>query len=1001
MSSTRVKRRPYDTLRDYLERNRAEKGSKNQNAQGLGKEMGNYNIPEDQYENKFLNLVHDTVFGPEPVPCAILEKHLVQGGPILVDLDFRYTAGGQLRRRFDDEMLRNFVLMYVQTLYKFFDLTSLNGRKLRFFVMLKPEPEVATKNGVKVHKDGVHIICPDLTLAPQIQYTLRGYMVQKNLVQGTFDETGFINPESDVYDVRVIESNCWFLYGASKPDQAYYDISAMYEIPTTLDLVNKGEKERWEIINEALATGTYSNMSKLDLMKLFSIRVGHTVLDALKVLDEQDIAWESLYTKWAGGKGTAQANVGGGDLHMNVIEEGEDDNEASNGHFDDGMDNADWGEITSGYSNEDIDQALELMEKCLNPNKRAKDYGPWLDLGLCLYNINNSAQSPQDEKMISKWAAFSRRAEGYEATPDEDYQKTWRGFHITTGKKIRIGSLHFWAEEDNPARYKEITERSAVGWVISNPEGSHGKVADLVKRLYKHVFCSTIMGRKDPTYFQYVGNYWKKLKSPNELWRRLTVNVVRLYMQAKFEVCRLERAAGDNGMTTTDLKKAESEQNSLREKQKTITKTQTQLESTPFLENVLKACFHKFYNDNFTDMLNQHKDLIACGNCVVELRHYEGGEIRFNERPTVFVRKGRPDDYISFVMGKDNELEPINLDYDAKTGKLAPFDPNTPEQKELAEFFSKVFPDPALREWVMTLLAACLEGENKEQSFYILTGSGGNGKSKLLNLMSYVFGEYQTSLNTAALTKKRPDSSAANPDIITLKSKRFIYMQEPDEGEKLNTARIKQFTGGDNVEARGLYADQERFKIMGRIFFSTNDLPPVQSMDGGTWRRMKVIPFVSAFKPKGHAEINPAKNVYEQDPNIDDKFKQNNFRAAFLRLLLHYWETRYLVSGLSMPPECVNEAVNRFKADNDSFVAFANESLIREPDAVVTLAEVMSKYKFWFSSQTGRKQLKKPEIIERMSKMFAVQDSGRSFSGIRVVLDGEDISGNFIGQGFA
>jgi P4 family phage/plasmid primase-like protien len=1000
MSSVqRVKRRPYDALRDYLERNRAEKGSKTHNIQGMGKELGNYNVPEDQYE-KFMGLVHDTVFAQEPGACAILEKHLTQGGPILVDLDFRYTAGGQRIRRFDDQMLQNFVRMYAQTLYKFFDLSSLNGRKLRFFVMLKPEPEVAIKNGIKVHKDGVHIICPDITLSPQIQYTIRGYIIQKHLVQGTFDETGFINPESDVYDARVIDTNCWFLYGASKPDQACYDISAMYEIPTTLNMLNKGEVERWNIICDSLVEGDYSSMSKLDLMKLFSIRLGHTVVDAVKVLEEQDIAWESLYSKWAYGKGTAQTNVGGEMVHTNIIEEPHGDDGENMENFGLEADNNDWGEITTGYSNEDIDQALELMDKCLNPNKRAKDYGPWLDLGLCLYNINNSAQTPQDDKMISKWAAFSRRAEGYEHTPDEDYQKTWRGFHATNGKKIRIGSLHFWAEEDSPARYKEITEKSAIGWVTNNPDGSHGKVADLMKRLYKHVFCSTIMGRKDQTYFQYVGNYWKKLKSPNELWRRLTVNVVRLYMQTKFEVCRLERAAGSEG-GTMDLKKVENEQNSLREKQKTITKTQTLLESTPFLENVLKACFHKFYNDNFVDMLNQHKDLIACGNCVIELRHYESGEIRFNERPSIFVRKGRPDDYISFVMGKDNELEPINIDYDAKTGKLTPFDPNTPEQKELAEFFAKVFPEVELREWVLTLLSACLEGENKEQNFYILQGSGGNGKSKLLNLMSCVFGEYQTSLNTAALTKKRPDSSAANPDIITLKSKRFIYMQEPDEGEKLNTARIKQFTGGDNVEARGLYADQERFKIMGRIFFSTNDLPPVQSMDGGTWRRMKVIPFVSAFKPKGHAEINPAKNVYEQDPNIDDKFKQNNMRAAFLRLLLHYWETRYLVSGLTMPPECVMEAVNRFKADNDSFVAFANECLIKEPDSEATLSEIMIKYKHWYSGQSARKQLKKPEIIERISKIATTYDGGRTFRGIRTVLDGEDISGNFLGQGFS
>jgi P4 family phage/plasmid primase-like protien len=744
-------------------------------------------------------------------------------------------------------------------------------------------------------------------------------------------------------------------------------------------------------------------MSKMDLMKLFSIRLGHTVPDALKVLDEQDIAWESLYTKYASGKGANQHNVENDD-HANrneIVETNDDDDERPDVGVSD-YDNVGWGEITSGYSNEDIDQALELVEKCLNPNKRARDYGSWLDLGLCLFNINSCAQSPQDEKMIAKWATFSRRVDGYEHTPDDDYRKFWRGFHTTDGKKIRIGSLHFWAEEDSPGRYKEITERSAVGWVLNNPESSHGKVADLMKRMYKHVFCSTIMGRKDQTYFQYVGNYWKKLKSPNELWVRLTNNVVRLYMSAKFEACRLERAAGgDTGVTTSDMKEAETKQNAMREKQKTLTKTQAQLESTPFLENVLKASFHKFYNDNFTDLLNQHKDLIACGNCVIELRHYDNPGVRFNDKPTIFVRKGRPDDYISFVMGKDNEMEPIIMDYDSKTGRLYDFDPNTPEQQELADFFAKVFPDADLREWVLTLLSACLEGENKEQSFYIMTGSGGNGKSKLLNLMSYVFGEYQTSLNTAALTKKRPDSSAANPDIITLKSKRFIYMQEPDEGEKLNTARIKQFTGGDNVEARGLYADQERFKIMGRIFFSTNDLPPVQSMDGGTWRRMKVIPFKASFKPKGHSEINAANHVYEQDPNIDDKFKQNNIRAAFLRLLLHYWETRYLVSGLSLPPECVMEAVNRFKADNDSFVSFANESLIKEPESSATIAEVMAKYKHWFSTQTGRKQLKKHEIIERMSKLFAVQDSGRMFSGVRIVLEGEDISGNYIGQGFA
>jgi phage/plasmid-associated DNA primase len=196
-----------------------------------------------------------------------------------------------------------------------------------------------------------------------------------------------------------------------------------------------------------------------------------------------------------------------------------------------------------------------------------------------------------------------------------------------------------------------------------------------------------------------------------------------------------------------------------------------------------------------------------------------------------------------------------------------------------------------------------------------------------------------------------------------------------------------------------LFADQEKFKIMGRIFFSTNDLPPVNSMDGGTWRRMEVLPFTSSFKPKGHPEIDPDNHVYEMDVNLEDKFKQNAVRAAFLRLLLHYWESKYLPDGLSSPPECVLEAVNRYKADNDSFVAFAKETLIREQGSETTMSDVMVRYKQWVGSQPpGRKILKKGELVERMLKMFKSSDAGKSFRDVRVAMEGEDISGNYVGN---
>lgn len=1002
------KQEPYEVLRDCLQRNRTVGPGTEWNISGMGKhDKGTYRIPDKEYE-KFLKLVHDTIFGKPSVACGLLERHLPTGGPVLIDLDFRYTAGSHIDRRFTDEEIRGFVVGYASVLYRYFDLSGLD-KPLRFFVMLKPSAEADVKQGAAVHKDGVHIICPDLTLDPKIQYTLRGYMLQKNIIQSVFGESNFINAEEDVFDISVINRNNWFLYGATKPDKAWYKVTTIYHVPTDLQVGGLGEEARLSELSEALLEGDVSEYTDLEFTKLFSIRVGHEVVTPMKVIEDRHIEWDHLYEKWSGGKNLVSMNS---PVALQITEETGGDGGAEG--FACGaaaktvsaeeQEDFDWGELSGGYTHEDIEQAIELVEKCLIPEKRAKDYGSWIDLGLCIYNINASAKFPQDEKMIGVWANFSRRVGGYESTAQDVYSKAWRGFHKeTTAKKIRIGSLHFWADEDSPARYKEITERTAVGWIISNPESTHGKVADLMKRMYKHVFCATIMGRKNQEYFQYVGNYWKKLKANNELWLRLTRNIERLYSAAIMECARLAHVAGDStSIAKGALDAAKAQQSAMGEKIKALQKTKAQLESTPFLENVLKMCFQKFYNDNFIDLLNQKKDIFACGNCVVELRHYDGAEILPGSRPRVYIRKGRPDDFISFVMGRENEMDAITIDYDAKTGLMEPFNPNTPEQKELDKFFKLVFPRDDLREYVLTLLAACLEGENKEQKFYILRGGGSNGKSKLLNLMSFVFGEYQTSLNTAALTRKRPESGAANPDIITLKSKRFIFMQEPDEGEKLNTARIKQFTGGDIVEARALFGDQEKFKIMGRIFFSTNDLPPVNSMDGGTWRRMEVLPFESTFRPKGHPEIDPSKNVYEQDNNLDDKFKQTSIRVAFLRLLLHYWETRYLVHGLSMPPECVMEAVNKFKAENDSFVAFANETFIKERDSVSYLSDIMPKYKMWMQLQSGRKILKKPEIIERLAKMFKTTDGGVSYKDVRIACDGEDISGNFVsGGGFS
>jgi putative DNA primase/helicase len=255
-----------------------------------------------------------------------------------------------------------------------------------------------------------------------------------------------------------------------------------------------------------------------------------------------------------------------------------------------------------------------------------------------------------------------------------------------------------------------------------------------------------------------------------------------------------------------------------------------------------------------------------------------------------------------------------------------PYDAKDPVQKEIMDFFKQLFPADDLREYILTLAAGCLEGSNLEQCFYIMTGGGGNGKSAFVELMTSVLGQYAGSLASTALTRKRPESGAANPDIMAIRNKHFIFMAEPDNNEPLNTSRIKQFTGEDVVEARGLFEDQTKFQITGKIFMLCNNFPPIQTMDRGTTRRMIAVPFESKFVDPNSDEmkVDSGKKIFPRDPFLDIKLKK--WRGAFLARLVHIYDNVYLRKGLHPIPLKVRKETDRYRETFDMFGKFPHST---------------------------------------------------------------------------
>jgi len=375
--------------------------------------------------------------------------------------------------------------------------------------------------------------------------------------------------------------------------------------------------------------------------------------------------------------------------------------------------------------------------------------------------------------------------------------------------------------------------------------------------------------------------------------------------------------------------------------------------------------------------MNQY--LFACKNGVIDLHNKITGEDGLTRVKVVF-RNGKPDDYMSFLAGRNYP--------DTDAIEYIPYDANDVKQKELMEFLSKIFPDKALREYFIRLMASCLEGANREQCYYTFIGVGGNGKSKVVDLMRYTFGDYCSSLSATAITRKRPDSGAPNPDIIAIKNKRFIYLQEPDEREPLNTSRMKQFSGEDIVEARGLFEDQQRFRITGKLFMMCNRLPPIHAMDRGTWRRIRVLLFGSKFVDGSDPDLRAGRpNVFKRDNDLDAKLRE--WREAWLSLLVHTYEAEYLVNGLEPIPAAILEESNKYKESFDQYGKFKAERMIdfRDPrlglteygNEQVTLKDVQQAYTNWSRQNDGTlvgKKLTKQELQIRLDEDFGNLDNG-------------------------
>lgn len=814
-----------------------------------------------------------------------------------------------------------------------------NTKTLRFFITLRPAPYEDKKSN-SIHrsiKDGVHIQCPDLVLPSEHQQILRHRSLEMTNLTDSFKDTGYINAEKDIFDEAIVKKNGWFFYGESKPDIPAYSLDSIYV---------------YDAKSEEFYEEDTSNYTSRQLLELLSIRY-NIRSEPIQFEEKTQEEWQTRLD-YCTGKRFPQHTHDVPPIDIPFIV------------------------VNTNNMHEQLEQDKLLVVKrlateCLS-EERANSYQSWIEVGWCLNSIDPS------EEMFDTWMEFSNKSgkasQNNVNTLLRDWKRRW-GHSQHETKCFTSRSLHMWAKQDNPKKYDEIMKDSFINYVEGNIEASHTHIARLMKRMYANNYCAALDSKK-VEWYHFTGIYWKKIPQGIDLRNKLYTEVAQVIADTRTKI--RERIMKINDEQKSDF---------LNSRLKKLFEIEKSLNQAGFKDSVMKDCIGMFKEEEFNQKLNANEYLIGFNNGVIDLHAIHTKEDGTQEYCVKF-RQAEPTDYITFMAGRYTTKHCDPIDY-------IEYNPSDPEQAkfhaEIDDFMSKVFPRPELRSYMWRKLSSCLEGANKEQTYETWIGVGGNGKSKLVDLMSMALGDYATSLQSTVMTRKRPESGAANPDIMAIRNKRFIYMAEPDDREPLNTSRMKQFTGEDDVEARGLFEDQTKFKITGKIFMLCNAFPAINTMDRGTWRRIRAVPFESKFVDPMVEDVKPELHIYPRDNHLDLKLK--NWRTYFMSRLVHIYKTEYLPYGLGHIPSVVTQESNKYQESFDSVAKFMNARIreIKRGGYEENIKDIYRVYKIWYESIGGGvgKKLSQVELYKRLCDKCGEPFDKKTFKQMKLFEDDIDI----------
>ncbi len=918
---------------------------------------GSYVIPPEHLE-QFWRLYYQHVFISDQKEY-FTEKQLDKGGPLLIDLDFRYPYAIEKRIHNEDDII-HILCVYLDEIAKMYEFDD--DRPIPIYVMEKKTVNrVATSN---VTKDGIHIII-GLQMDSHMKVILRNKVL---LTLGPhLARLPLQNTLEDVVDKGVaIGTTNWQMYGSRKPMNERYELSytytATYESSVKNFVIQEFEEEFNLQRDIFKLSAQYPNHPSYEVHP--SIRAEYDLIKAGSVAKTGTrISRPSSNTRLSEENNTTPTEEV---LRLDQITDGEI--------------------LTQQVSI--IMNSLSSREQHIKETHEYTQILPDKFYRPGSHDLNTkiafALKNTDSNRLFLSWVMLRSKADDFDYSDIPNLKRRWDTGLVCKkeGEVLTRRTIMYYAKQENPVEYQKILKKSSEYYIEKSlKDGSDWDLGTVLYQIYKDKYVCASVEKK--IWYTYKDHKWVPDKG-SSIRQVISVDMYEIYDRIRQsrkdeeKKCKREldlrikqKKGNDSDINEDEINELKEKHTFLKDALDMATKIASKLKTTGNKNNIITEASVLFYDSEFIDKADSNKNLLCFTNGVWD----------FTEGVNAF-RPGVPQDYLTKCTG---------------VAYIPEADRHNEMIQEINTFMHQLFPTPGLNRYMWDHLASCLVGGNKNQTFNIYLGSGSNGKSKLTALMSHCFGDYKGTVPITLVTQKRGDIGGTSSEVVQLKGIRYAVMQEPTKNNcTLNEGVMKEITGGDPITARGLYKDSETFTPQLNLVVCSNILFEINSTDEGTWRRIRVCRFMSKFVDNPNAKHDTdSRFIFPKDYDLEEKLKL--WAPTFISMLV----SRYLTTqGTVLDCEEVMEESRKYQEGQDMVSAFITDMIEsvkeedRERNTPVKKTHILQMFKRWVDTNyNGQKAPKASELYEVLEKKFQKPKSS-GWKNIRVKTENEDLDEN-------